>query len=150
MIKPTVLTSLILSFFFLSAVAQDTAVTDTIIGNAETDGIDLSVLDFLSVALDEITDVYTESADTTARKRTASGRLNYRATQSIIDVHSSLFSLTCTAAMHSMNSSPSHVAHAVPGWYKELVPTTGKFINFSQAHYDCFLTYFTVRWKSHS
>jgi len=91
------------SLFFVKPVtAQET--TDTIatniIDNADADHIDLTVLDFLPAALEEITTAYDNS--TQATKRSTSSLTSRQAT-SLIDVHT----------------------HVVPSWYKALVPVTG-------------------------
>ncbi|KAJ2933700.1 hypothetical protein H1R20_g3361, partial [Candolleomyces eurysporus] len=115
-------TSTIFSIFasvFLSSIsvvyaAEDVAtasnVTDAIISNAEADGIDLFALDpaILNSALSEINSVYGQVEETAAteRRRRSLGHLMGRQTPDrtdIIDVHT----------------------HAVPDWYKQMVPTTG-------------------------
>ncbi|KAF5369173.1 hypothetical protein D9615_009958 [Tricholomella constricta] len=74
-------------------------VADEIVANANADNIDLSVLDFLDDALEEITTTY-EAAPPVRRNV---GRLAARQAATIVDVHT----------------------HVVPSWYQALVPVTG-------------------------
>ncbi|KAG5634011.1 hypothetical protein H0H81_003895 [Sphagnurus paluster] len=95
------LASFTFALFGKSVLAQTTEnVADEIVSKASTDHIDLSVLDFLQNALEEIAETY-ESAPVTRRNI---GRFEARqSTSTIIDVHT----------------------HVVPSWYQSLVPTTG-------------------------
>ncbi|KAF9462714.1 hypothetical protein BDZ94DRAFT_703929 [Collybia nuda] len=97
--KASTLFSIALSFYVTSVVAQE-SVTDTIVSNAAADSIDLSVLDFLDVALGEIAAVYDAPE---ARKREIFPLVSRQTAATIIDVHT----------------------HVVPSWYKSLVPITG-------------------------
>ncbi|KAG5736056.1 2-amino-3-carboxymuconate-6-semialdehyde decarboxylase [Termitomyces sp. T112] len=106
--------SFALVFCSSSILAQTTPdnVTATIVANADADNIDLTVLgDTLDAALTSIVDVYENasipdnSTTTTASRRSFGrfGRFAKRDDAPIVDVHT----------------------HAVPSWYKALVPTTG-------------------------
>ncbi|KAF8163694.1 hypothetical protein B0H34DRAFT_696470 [Crassisporium funariophilum] len=87
---------------FSVIIAQDANVTDTILTNAEADNIDLTVLDFLDLAIEEINAVIEEAP---AVKRDVGPFMTREtpAPNNIVDVHT----------------------HIVPSWYKDLVPTTG-------------------------
>jgi len=90
-----------LSLWRVSVFAQDNnTIPDIIIANATADNIDLSVLDFLPTALEEINMVYENASQ--VRKRDTSPLLS-RQSGSLVDVHN----------------------HIVPDWYRALVPVTG-------------------------
>ncbi|KAJ2919817.1 hypothetical protein MD484_g579, partial [Candolleomyces efflorescens] len=110
----SIFASVFLSSISVSLATEDVAtaanVTDAILSNAEADGIDLFALDpaILSSALSEIESVQVQAdeAAATERRRRSLGHLMGRQTPDrtdIVDVHT----------------------HAVPDWFKSMVPTTG-------------------------
>ncbi|KAF9561151.1 hypothetical protein CPC08DRAFT_664696 [Agrocybe pediades] len=100
--KLTTLLSILAAVAYSSAsivARQDIdSVAEAILANAASDNIDLTVLDFLDTALEEIS-----NATTLAIERRSSERRATPSPNNIFDVHT----------------------HVVPSWYKLLVPTTG-------------------------
>ncbi|KAF9057165.1 hypothetical protein BJ165DRAFT_12756 [Panaeolus papilionaceus] len=101
--KTFILVSFFLSVAFTASgvIAQDDSAADTILANAASDSIDLTVLDFLPDALAEIEDVLA-TAPSPVTKRSLSSRQG-PSPNNIIDAH----------------------AHVAPSWYKALYPEIG-------------------------